>query len=126
MNMISADEQLLILGATGKREDHTLGNIGWLKEFAMRHSNTLMITDTGVFIPVTESREFSVRPGQAVSIFNPNAFPLQVTSHGLKYPLNDLALTCWWTATLNVAAAEKFSLDFDNTKGILIVFLARL
>ena len=126
LKMISPGEPLLILGATGKREDHTIGNIGWLKEFAMQYANVQIITDNGVFLPVLQSGSFPCRPGQAISIFNPNPLPLQVTSDGLKYPLNALALSCWWTATLNVALGNTFSLQFDNSNGPLIIFMAKL
>jgi thiamine pyrophosphokinase len=126
LKMTAPEEPLLILGATGKREDHTLGNIGWLMEFARQRPDVQMITDTGIFLPVLCSGTFSCRPGQAVSIFNPNPCLLRVSSKGLKYPLNDLALNSWWTATLNVALGNSFSLEFDASTGALIIFLARL
>ena len=43
-------KDLVILGATGKREDHTIGNISLLIEYA-REAEVMMVTDTGILRP---------------------------------------------------------------------------
>jgi len=110
---------LLILGATGKREDHTIGNISLLAEYATL-VNVKMITDTGMLIPVLKSEEFETFPGQQVSIFSINP-ETEITSSGLVYPLKQKKLRNWWEATLNEADRTTFKLDFKG--GPLIVFL---
>ena len=121
---IAADEELIILGATGKREDHTLGNISLLADFAWHHPNIRMLTDTGIFLAARSGQEISCRPGQAISIFNPCGTPVRATAQGLKYPLKDLELNIWWRATLNTALADRFSLTFAPAELPLLLFLA--
>jgi thiamine pyrophosphokinase len=110
---------LVIVGATGKREDHTLGNISLLTEY-IKEVNVIMVTDTGIFLPFLKSSEISSFPGQQVSIFaiDPET---EITSQGLKYPLNRSKIRNWWYATLNESAGDKFSLEFNA--GRVIVYL---
>ena len=112
-------EEIVILGATGKREDHTIGNISLLAEYA-KEINVIMVTDTGTFTPLLKNSVIKCFPGQQVSIFSINP-ETEVTSAGLKYPLNKRRLNNWWEATLNEAEGESFELSFRG--GPLIVYL---
>jgi len=111
-------DDIVILGATGKREDHTVGNISLLTEYA-QFINVKMITDTGIFCPVTKSGRFESSPGQQISIFSISP-ETEITSSGLLYPLNRRKLKNWWEATLNEATGIYFELKFE--KGQVIVF----
>ncbi|MBO7223490.1 MAG: thiamine diphosphokinase [Kiritimatiellae bacterium] len=116
-------DELIILGATGKREDHTLGNLALLSEYAQKVKSIIMVTDYGRFVAIDESTIFPSFKGEQISIFAISG-GVKVTSEGLKYPLNELQLDSWWQATLNEALGEEFSLSFE--KGAkLLVFLAR-
>ena len=42
-------DNIVILGATGKREDHTLGNLSRLVDFALETPDIHLITDDGEF-----------------------------------------------------------------------------
>jgi thiamine pyrophosphokinase len=108
-----------ILGATGIREDHALGNISLLADYGSR-IEAVMLTDTGSFRVYYRSVTIASRPGQQVSLFSIDP-SLKVTSTGLRYPLNKLALNSWWRGTLNESAGDSFSLEFEN--GHVIVFL---
>ncbi len=110
---------LVILGATGKREDHTIGNISLLAEYA-RNASVLMVTDTGILRPLPESSTVDSFPGQQVSVFSVDP-ATEITSEGLKYPLKNRRLESWWSGTLNEAIAERFTLSFNG--GPLIVYL---
>jgi len=110
---------LIIVGATGKREDHTIANISLLAEY-IRELNVLMVTDTGVFQPCLKSSEISSFEGQQVSIFSIDP-KTEITSTGLKYPLLRTKLKNWWMATLNESLADTFTLKFNG--GPLIVYL---
>jgi thiamine pyrophosphokinase len=109
---------LVILGATGKREDHTVGNISLLADYA-RNVRVQMVTDTGTIIPFLESSEMESYPGQQVSVFSINPATI-ITSGGLKFPLVNRKLNNWWEATLNEAVGNSFRLDF--TGGPVLVF----
>jgi thiamine pyrophosphokinase len=110
---------LVILGATGTREDHTIGNISLLVEYA-KYLNVKMITDTGEFIPFLNSCKVNSFPGQQVSIFSIDT-STEISSSGLRYPLNRKILKNWWEATLNEAVGDYFELEFED--GPVIVFL---
>lgn len=97
-------KHIAIVGATGKREDHTLGNISLLLEYMIMGLDVRMYTDYGVFIPVEDTREFESFSGQQVSIFNFGAKGLY--ADGLKYPLSDF--TNWWQGTLNESTMSSF------------------
>lgn len=112
-------DEIVIIGATGKREDHTIGNISLLAEYTL-YIKVRMITDTGEIIPLIKSSTVQSFPGQQVSVFAVNPFT-KVTSRGLKYEMNDLELRNWWRATLNEATGESFELSFQGSP--LLVYL---
>ncbi|OFY71630.1 MAG: thiamine diphosphokinase [Bacteroidetes bacterium RBG_13_42_15] len=111
--------ELVITGATGKREDHTIGNISLLAEY-IKTVKVIMVTDTGIFYPFTESCRVPSVKGQQVSLFaiDPET---EITSSGLKYPLINRKLRNWWEATLNEATGDHFELKFEEGK--VIVFM---
>ncbi|MCL1921255.1 MAG: thiamine diphosphokinase [Kiritimatiellaeota bacterium] len=109
---------VVILGATGGREDHTLGNLSLLADFA-READVRMVTDTGCFTPLTASARLTSAAGQQVSLIACDA-GMRVSAEGLKYPVRDLPLSRWWQATLNEACGAAFEVSF--TGGTLLVF----
>lgn len=110
---------LVILGATGKREDHTLGNISLLADYA-EYVNVIMVTDTGTFLPFNKSCKLLSFPGQQISLFSIDP-ETEITSTGLKYPLTHNKLKNWWVATLNESLGNNFSLEFS--KGAILVYM---
>ena len=110
---------IAIVGATGKREDHTLGNISLLKDYMEMGLNVCMITDYGVFRAIENTQTFQVNPGQQLSIINFNAKGLR--GEGLVYPLSDF--TNWWQGTLNEANAGEVTI---HCIGEYILFIAYL
>lgn len=111
-------KELVILGATGLREDHTLGNISLLAEYN-KQAKVNMVTDNGIFEVIYSNATLESSPGQQISIFSIDSYAI-VTSRGLKYQMNGLALDNWWKGTLNEAMGTEFTLDFSG--GPLIVF----
>jgi thiamine pyrophosphokinase len=112
-------KEVAILGATGLREDHTLGNIALLADYN-RDIKAKMFTDTGSFQVFDRTITIDSFPGQQVSLFSLDP-GLAVTSSGLRYPLQNLKLTSWWRGTLNEAISDNFTLVFEG--GNLIVFM---
>ena len=109
---------LVILAATGKREDHTIGNISLLAEY-IKDVSVKMVTDTGILIPLLKSSIVSSFPGQQVSVFSIDP-DTEITSHGLRYPLKSKKINNWWVATLNESKGDSFSLQFRG--GPIIVY----
>lgn len=107
---------IAILGATGKREDHTLGNISLLLEYKSMGIDVRMVTDYGTFIPAEDTCVFSSFYRQQISIFNFGAAGMK--ADGLQYPISDF--TSWWQGTLNQAEGDMLTIQ---AKGKYIVFL---
>jgi thiamine pyrophosphokinase len=112
-------KDIVILGGTGKREDHTIGNMSLLLEYA-GFVRVKMVTDAGIIIPVSESCKVESQKGQQVSIFSINP-ETEITSAGLKYRLDKKKLSNWWNATLNEAEGSSFTLEFTHSP--LLIFL---
>jgi thiamine pyrophosphokinase len=115
----SGYNDITIVGATGKREDHTIGNISLLAEYS-EFVNVKMVTDTGIFLPFRTSSKIETVPGQQISIFSVSP-ETEITSAGLRYPLIRRKLKNWWEATLNEAIGDKVELEING--GPILVFL---
>lgn len=112
-------DNIAILGATGKREDHTLGNLSLLADYSELVPNLKFITNYGVFFVAQKSGDFPAIPGQQISIIALQT-GTPVTSSGLKYPMDKLVLKRWWQATLNEALSDQFHLEFPEGTQLLI------
>ena len=108
--------RIAIVGATGKREDHTIGNVSLLMEYSRMGVDICSYTDYGVFIPCKDTCTFDSSSGQQVSIFNFTAKGLK--SKGLAYPIYDF--TSWWQGTLNTCTDNSFTIEAE---GEYLVFL---
>ncbi len=103
--------KIAYLGCTGKREDHTLGNISLLMRYFRKMGvSGIMFTDYGVFTPAYGEHVFQSRKGQQVSIFNFNCQRLK--SEGLRW--NSYAYNEWWQGSLNEALGDSFSFSADG------------
>ena len=111
-------KEITILGATGKREDHTLGNLSLLLDYAEK-ANVQMLTDYGAFTPLLETCTLESFPGEQISIFSLDPETV-FTFHNLLYPVENRKLSSWWEGTLNEAITDNFTLSFD--KGKVLVF----
>jgi thiamine pyrophosphokinase len=107
-----------ILGATGLREDHTLGNISLMLEYHPR-IEVQMLSDYGMFFLVRSGEKVKSFVGEKISVFSPDN-SLRLTSSGLKYPLNDLQLSNWYRASLNEAISDSFTLHFDSKQALIV------
>lgn len=102
-------KRIVILGATGLREDHTLGNIALLLKYLDSFVTLAMISDFGIFTPHHSTSTLLTIPGQQVSFFSLNADNV-FNCEELKWPLNQLKLSAWNTGTLNEATQERLTL----------------
>lgn len=106
-----AHPKLCFIGCTGKREDHTLGNISlpafYRKQFGI---HGVMPTDYGWFVYCHGACDFGSFRNQQVSIFNLDCTSLK--SKGLEWDAYPYAQ--WWQGTVNNALGDGFSLDGDG------------
>ena len=104
------------LGATGLREDHTVGNIFllpfYLTEFGV---SARMITDAGIFRAYKGDSRFGTSVGQQISVFNISC--QRLAGSGLRYPLSPFAQL--WQGTLNEATEPVVEIHAD---GVYLVY----
>ncbi|MDL2323134.1 thiamine diphosphokinase [Bacteroidales bacterium OttesenSCG-928-A17] len=109
---------ITILGASGNREDHLLGNLSLLTDYA-ENVQVQLFSDYGSFVPqLANEIEYESYPGEQVSIFslNPEA---KFISKNLRYPLDNRTFTSWWQGTLNEAVSDSFAITIDGGKALL-------
>ncbi len=108
-----------ILGATGLREDHTLGNISLLAYYATEFPGIefRMVSDYGIFHPVLGRRSFDSHRGEQVSIFSLTP-DVPVSVNGLRYPIESRCLNWLWEGTLNESLGDRF----EVSGGTLVVY----
>jgi thiamine pyrophosphokinase len=113
------------IGATGKRADHTIGNLGHLmditREIAEEGSEIAVdsVDDYGTAFAVTDSCELHVGEGRSVSIMSPDN-TLNIVSEGLEWQTSGVVFDNWWKATLNRATADVISLKLNHPSMVLI------
>ncbi|MCC8020198.1 MAG: thiamine diphosphokinase [Rikenellaceae bacterium] len=107
---------IIILGATGKREDHTIGNISLLATYNGMtgiEGRVRMVTAHGVIDHITGDTEFESQPGQQVTILCLDP-ATHITTHRLRYPLHRANLRAWWMGTLNESLDDTFCIGTDG------------
>ena len=113
-----------ILGATGMREDHTVGNLGLLMEytrmFDLGNIRVEMVSDYSTAFALTDSCELHVGKGRRVSLFSPDN-TLTIKSEGLQWPTDGVVFDNWWPATLNRATDDVVKLTFSHTSRALVI-----
>lgn len=126
MENIEGIERITILGATGQREDHTIGNISLLMEYARMYDlegsgiQVQMITDHATIVAVTDTVEMDCGEGRQISILTPDN-TLRIKSEGLRWKTDDVVFDNWWKATLNVAVQDNIRLEFSHRSIALIM-----
>lgn len=113
-----------ILGATGGRADHTIGNLSLLMEytrmFDLEGINIEAVSDEGTIFPINDTIEFDCGQGREISIFSPDS-TLRIKSEGLMYKTDDVVFDNWWKATLNKASQDNVRLEFNHPSIALII-----
>lgn len=117
-------EEITILGATGLREDHTIGNLGLLMEytrlFDLGDRRVTMVSDYGSAFAITDSSDLHLGEGRRISLFSADN-SLHITSEGLEWPLDGVVFDAWWKATLNRTSAPIVSLHFNHPAPVLVM-----
>ena len=112
-------DHLVILGAMGRRDDHAIGNLALLLDFAQTAPDAQLWTDYGFFQVLASSTTLPSTPGEQISIFSPDATQ-PITTKGLRYPLAAQPLEKLWSGTLNECDGTSFRLEFPCTSPLLL------
>jgi thiamine pyrophosphokinase len=114
-------EELLILGATGKRLDHFWANVQSLK----------LALDAGVCGTILDSRnrirlldgDFTLDKKESfgcyLSLFPLGGILTNITLEGVKYPMNNEELTPWNSRCVSNEIIDKMKISFE--KGIIVL-----
>ena len=117
-------QEIVILGATGLREDHTIGNLGLLMEytrlFDLGERKVSMVSDYGTAFAITDSCDLHLGEGRRFSFFSADN-SLKVQSKGLQWPLDGVVFDAWWKATLNRTTEPVVSLTFNHPSAALVM-----
>ena len=112
-------DHITVVGASGKRLDHTVGNLGVLRKFFPDAIITL-VDDHGELCYVGRECSFDAEPGDIVSLIPLNRCE-EVSTTGLKYPLEGESLELGVReGTSNVVVASPVSIKVK--KGHLLLF----
>lgn len=120
-----------ILGATGKREDHTIGNLSLLMEYARelggqggaaggREVFVDIVSDWSSAFAITDTCDLNIGEGRSISIISPDN-SLKIKSKGLVWPTDNVVFDNLWKATLNRAATDCVRLEFSHPSIALII-----
>lgn len=119
-------EHIDIIGSTGGRPEHTIGNAGLLMEYTRmfdlegRNVTIESVSDYGTMFAVTDSVELECGEGRQISVFSPDN-TLKIRSEGLVWPTDGVVFDNWWKATLNRASQDTVRLEFSHRSMALII-----
>lgn len=113
-------DEVILLGATGDRLDHTICNLGIVLKFFDK-INIKIVHQRSFLIPLTNNVELNTIIGETISLYAFDKNTL-ITSYGLKYKLKKTTLPFGKKeSTSNVAIRNKIKLKIENG----IIFLIR-
>ena len=121
-------DSIHILGATGKREVHTLGNLSLLMEYTRAFGiNSIdstptidIVSDRCTALAVTDSCTLEVGEGRPISVVTTDN-SLRIRSEGLVWPTDEVVFDNLWKATLNRASSDTVILKFSHPSMALII-----
>ncbi len=112
--------EIVVFGATGRRLDHELANLGILQHVS-RQAQVTLVDDHFWVRVVRGSFSFPCKPGRLISLI---ALQLAegVSVQGVQFPLQNARLDFGGRGVSNVATAEQVSIQIK--KGELFLFVA--
>ena len=117
---VQGKQKVVVLGASGERQDHFLGSISLLPQFADRLS--VEIVDEWCTIRfVGKHMMITGVPGQIVSLWSLSAKATGVTTTGLKYPLRNAALAQGTRGISNEFCAHEASITVRSGNLLAII-----
>ncbi|MDO5321032.1 MAG: thiamine diphosphokinase [Bacteroidia bacterium] len=126
MSNYSGIDSIHIIGATGKSEAHTIGNLSLLMEYEKKYDlsakgiNVDIVSDYCTAFAIAGSCELHIGTGRRISLFSPDP-TLTIRSSGLQWPTDGVVFDNWWKASLNIASDDVVSLEFNHPSQALII-----
>jgi thiamine pyrophosphokinase len=112
--------EITVLGATGGRLDHAIGNLSALAKFS-RKADIKFVDDTGEFIPAGHELDITLTVGTNISLL-PISRCSRIVTTGLKWNLNNESLQLGVReSTSNIVVSSRVNIRVGN--GDLIVYI---
>lgn len=112
--------RITILGGTGLREDHTIGNIFLLLDYLEAGAEVQMLSEEGIFVPFSGRLEVELPIGQEISLFAQDRQPM--SARGVAYPFERKVFPKLWQMTLNSVTESPVVVE---TAGVALLYIAR-
>jgi thiamine pyrophosphokinase len=111
-------EDVVLLGVTGNRLDHTFCNLGIVIKFRKK-INLRLIAEDSLLIPFSGRVKLKTIRGEIISLYGLDR-KTKITSNGLKYPLKNISLPFGEKeSTSNVAVGNEINLTIKG--GIIFI-----
>ena len=108
-----------ILAATGKRLDHTLGNLAVLWNYTRSLAITV-VADDWIAVPIDGTLKAEAKVGTTVSLI-PFGACSGITLRGLQYPLTEATMAVGEIGVSNVVVKPTFSIRVRRGKMLAMV-----
>lgn len=114
--------EIVILGATGSRLDHTLGNVFLLKKVQSYSISCVLIDDKQEISLLKDKKEFFSMQGKTVSLITLTDKTTDINTKGFYYPLDGEVLTFGETRGIsNIINEEYASVEIGAGELLVIV-----
>jgi thiamine pyrophosphokinase len=110
----------VILGATGERDDHNLGNIFTLLEYQTTLDLSI-VSNYGTFSLISKETTLKSFIGQQVSLFSIDK-TIKITSYELKFNLKNSLLKSLYSGTLNESNSNFITIKISH--GSILIYQA--
>ncbi len=113
-----------LFGAMGKRDDHTIYNLGLLRKFHHQVKEIAIVSDDEIAILISGKKTFSAPPGTRISLLPLFGKVKNVTTSGLVYSLQNQPLELGFFSSIsNCIENDPATVAFAS--GLLLVVIER-
>lgn len=110
--------EVLLLGVTGDRLDHTFCNLGIVLKY-YNIIQTRIIAENSILVPISGKVKIKTSPGEIISLYGFDS-KTKITATGLRYPLTEESLPFGVReSTSNVAVKNEVKINVS--RGVIFV-----
>lgn len=114
-------DEVMMIGFTGKRQDHAISNMLLLKQFADTDTKAYIVDENNEIYCTNSENTIYGKKGDIVSIIPIMGNLCGVTTKGLDYPLNDETLIFGESRGVsNIMTSDKCTISIKSGFGLII------